>query len=136
MAFMAAGAPQDSDGVVLVGMPPGGRHDLGALAFATTARRAGMRVRYLGADLPVQDWVEAARRTHAWAAVIGVVIRNDVKGALEVARALRVSSPDIVIAFGGHRAASVPTAEVEGSLVLPADLSQAAGELREALSAA
>ena len=37
---------------VVVGLPPGGRHELGALAFAVAARRAGLAVTYLGADLP------------------------------------------------------------------------------------
>jgi MerR family transcriptional regulator, light-induced transcriptional regulator len=45
---------------VLVGLPPGSRHELGALAFATAARRAGLAVLYLGRDLRIDDWVRAA----------------------------------------------------------------------------
>ena len=33
---------------VLVGMPPGGQHELGAFAFAVASRRAGLAVAYLG----------------------------------------------------------------------------------------
>ncbi len=44
---------------VLVGLPPGCRHELGALAFATAARRAGLSVTYVGADLPVESWLDA-----------------------------------------------------------------------------
>ena len=134
-AFMAAGVPRD-DEVVLVGMPPGGRHDLGALAFATTLRRAGMPVRYLGADLPVADWVEAVRLTGATAAVIGVVVRNDVRAALEVGRALRRTYPELLIAFGGRRASAVAIDDLGSALVLPDDLTGAVEAMRQSLAPA
>src|SRR3954471_5843378 len=59
-AFEAAGDPATGRGSVLVGLPPGARHELGALSFAVAARRAGLPVLYLGPDLPVDDWVRAA----------------------------------------------------------------------------
>ena len=37
---------------VVIGLPPGSRHDLGLLAFATAARRCGLDTTYLGADVP------------------------------------------------------------------------------------
>jgi methanogenic corrinoid protein MtbC1 len=136
MAFMAAGAPLDGHGLVLVGMPPGGRHDLGALAFATALKRTGVPVRYLGADLPVQDWVEAVRRTQARAVAIGVVMRADVRSATEVAAAVRRENPAIVIALGGRRAAAVPALEAGSAVVLPDELPAAVAALRDALPAA
>jgi methanogenic corrinoid protein MtbC1 len=135
MAFMAAGAPREGDDLVLVGMPPGGRHDLGALAFATTAKRAGISVRYLGADLPLEDWVEAVRRTRALAVVIGVVMRADIRAATEVARAVRAATPRTLIAFGGRRASAVAAEEIAASVVLPDDLAQAVSTLRDSLRA-
>ena len=72
-AFQAAGRATPPDGAILVGMPPTVRHELGALAFGTAARRAGLPVLYLGPDLPVDEWVATARRTDARAAVIGVL---------------------------------------------------------------
>lgn len=87
---------------VVVGLPPGARHELGALAFAVAARRAGLTVDYVGADLPVDDWVRAA--VGADAAVIGVVTRRDRTPALNVARALRAAHPALVVAFGGAAA--------------------------------
>src|SRR5690606_3538033 len=46
MAYEAAGAIEGAR-PVLVGLGPGSRHGLGALAFATAARRAGVPVLYL-----------------------------------------------------------------------------------------
>jgi methanogenic corrinoid protein MtbC1 len=99
LALEAAGRLDDRDGRVVVGLPPGGRHELGALAFAVAARRGGLPVTYLGPDLPVDDWLAAA--DDAAAAVIGVVTARDRTAALEVARRLRAADPDLMIAFGG-----------------------------------
>ena len=103
-AFQAAGRPSGGPGAILVGMPPGGRHELGALAFAVAARRAGLPVLYLGPDLPLEDWVETARRVEAVATVIGVVVAGDVETAADVAVALRATNRRLAVAFGGARA--------------------------------
>jgi DNA-binding transcriptional MerR regulator/methylmalonyl-CoA mutase cobalamin-binding subunit len=131
-AFMAAGVPADAD-IVLVGLPPGARHDLGALAFATAARRAGLGVRHLGADLPVVDWVEAVARARARAVVIGVVIGPDVKAAISVARAIRREHADVLIAFGGRAATAIPLDDLQPAIVLPLELTDAVGALRTRL---
>ena len=91
---------------VVVGLPPGARHELGALAFAVAARRAGITVDYLGADLPVDDWVRAA--DGADAAVVGVVTRRDRAAARDVARALLAAHPRLTVAFGGAAAPREP----------------------------
>jgi DNA-binding transcriptional MerR regulator/methylmalonyl-CoA mutase cobalamin-binding subunit len=136
MAFMAAGAPASEGDLVLVGLPPGARHDLGALAFATAARRSGIAVRYLGADLPLQDWLEAIRRTGARAVVIGAVIEADVDPAERVARALRAANPSTVICFGGRSSELVNANGLEPALKLPADLEASVAALKGALSGA
>ena len=46
---------------VLVACPEDERHDLGALALALFLRRAGLRVAYLGADVPTSALVDATR---------------------------------------------------------------------------
>jgi DNA-binding transcriptional MerR regulator/methylmalonyl-CoA mutase cobalamin-binding subunit len=112
---------------ILVGLPPGGRHELGALAFAVAARRSGLAIDYLGADLPVDDWVTATATADA--AVIGVVTPRDRKAAAEVARALRTARPGLVVAFGGDAAPQEPGV-VRLASGLPAavdDLSAAVG---------
>ncbi|MEP7359933.1 MAG: MerR family transcriptional regulator [Chloroflexota bacterium] len=135
MAFMAGGRPAQDRPVILVGLPPGARHDLGALTFATSARRAGLAVRYLGPDLPLQDWLDAVTRTAAIAVVIGALIDSDVDPAERVAKAIRAANPSIVIAFGGRAAASVDPSEAAPVLILPHDVAAAVDAIRVALRA-
>ena len=66
-AYQAAGVPGRT--TVVVGLPPGSRHELGALAFAVALRRRGVGVLDLGQDVTVEGWVDAATRTRAKAAV-------------------------------------------------------------------
>ena len=128
LALDAAGSGDGAGGRVVVGLPPGGRHELGALAFAVTLRRAGLAVRYVGSDLPVADWVAAAEGADA--VVVGVVTGRDRRGALDVARQLRTAHPAVVIAFGGDAAPDAP-----GVLRLPAPLPAAVTALSSAISA-
>lgn len=101
-ALDAAGrAPAGRDGIV-VGLPPTGRHELGALVFATVARRSGLAVTYVGADLPEAAWVSASDGVDA--AVIGVVVESDVAPARRVADALLSAHPSLVVAMGGPMA--------------------------------
>jgi DNA-binding transcriptional MerR regulator/methylmalonyl-CoA mutase cobalamin-binding subunit len=133
LAFMAAGTPRNAPDPVLVGMPPGTRHDLGALAFATAARRAGIAVRYLGADLPVADWLNAVGRTGARAIVIGAVIGRDVKSAGEVARAVRNAHSNVHIFIGGRHAQDISAVGLEPATHLPQELSAAVEVVRRTL---
>ena len=50
-AYEAASGRVDGP-TLLIGLPPGARHELGLLAFAVAARRAGFATVYVGADLP------------------------------------------------------------------------------------
>jgi DNA-binding transcriptional MerR regulator len=103
-AFQAAGRPSPSSGAILVGLPPAGRHELGALAFSVAARRAGLAVFYLGPDLPADDWLATATRTRPKAIVIGTPTAADVAPAIDVAKAVRSVLPNLPIAFGGRAA--------------------------------
>lgn len=134
-AYEAAGrAP--SARAVLVGLPPGGRHELGALAFAVAARRARVDAIYLGADLPLDDWVRAAINVGARAVVLGVMTAADVGPAVEVADAIWAAAPGVLVAFGG-RAAPQPDGRGAGGWIrLPDGLSAAVEGLREALQQA
>ena len=140
-AYQAAGRASERDGAILVGMPPGVRHELGALAFSTAARRAGLPVLYLGPDLPVADWVGAALRAGATAVVVGVVTDVDVRPAVDVAAALRLAAPELLVAFGGRAADQAATALGTASrrgadaLVLPEPVSDAVRRLSESLEA-
>ena len=139
-AFQAAGRPAAVRGSVLVGLPPGSRHELGALAFAVAARRAGLPILYLGPDLPVADWIATAERTRARGAVIGSPTAVDVRPAAAVAAGLATIGEPLVIAFGGRMAQAAADAVARDSagagspsLVLPDRLVDAVDALREAL---
>src|SRR5215212_7324837 len=88
-AYQAAGLAASATGAVVVGLPPGARHELGALAFATAARRAGLPILYLGPDLPAADWVATATRTDSPLAVVGTPTATDARAAVRVAQALQ-----------------------------------------------
>ena len=127
LALDGAGISTQDGPRIVVGLPPGARHELGALAFAVAARRAGLWVAYVGADLPIPDWVTAT--AGADGAVIGVVRPRDRRAALGVARGLRAARSDLVVAFGGDAAPDEP-----GVVHLPAPLPESVTALRQALA--
>ncbi|MBA4168929.1 MAG: MerR family transcriptional regulator [Chloroflexi bacterium] len=130
MAFEAAGSASRADRPILVGLPPDARHEVAALAFATAARRAGLSVSYLGADVPAASWIEAVRLTGARAVVLGVALEQDVTAAEQVVTALGGSASEVVIAVGGRRSESVRNGAV---VRLPNTLSAAVETLRATL---
>lgn len=127
-ALEAAGSADERGARIVVGLPPGGRHELGALAFAVAARRAGLPVTYLGADLPIEDWLTAA--SGASAAVIGVVTARDRAAALDVARRLLDARPGLVVALGGRAAQAAP-----GVIRLPTELTESVAAVRSSIAA-
>ena len=105
-AFDAAGSRSRGPAVV-VGLPAGSQHELGALAFATAIRRRGLDVLYLGANVPVSSWETAARSHAAAAAVLAVVTHEDREAAVTVAR--RLINEDVVplVCSGGAAGAEL-----------------------------
>lgn len=86
---------------IVIGLPPGARHDLGLMSFATAARRAGLSTSYLGADVPVADWVTAVAAKSAVCAVLAAPMESDVAALAETVAALEAAHPDVLIAVGG-----------------------------------
>lgn len=86
---------------VLIGMPPGGRHELGLFAFAVAARRHGLVTDYLGADLPAADWLTAAAAEDVAAVVLSIPTQADVATTTEVIETLLEQRPDLIVAVGG-----------------------------------
>ena len=132
-SYQAAARPAAA-GTVVVGLPPGARHELGALAFCVGARRAGIPVVYLGGDLPVADWLHAATRDGVRAAVIGIVTAADREPAMRVARALVDTAPSLQIFFGGVGAEGLATAFAGRAVELPAGIVAAVDALARGLS--
>ena len=135
-SFQASGPGRDQGRPVLVGMPPGAHHELGGLIFATALRRAGHSVVYLGADLPLNDWIGAVERTDARAVVIGAVMPADATAALSVAAGLRAARPDVLIAFGGAAAPEPDgtSASSDRTIRLPAEVVKGVETLSAALT--
>ena len=114
-----------SDGApdVIVGLPPGGYHEIGALAFAVVARRHGVGVLYLGADVPSASWLTALEESRAPIAVVAVVATSDVAAADEVVVALRQAPNQPTVMLGGNRAHEL--GEAEGPILLPGSMDEA-----------
>ncbi len=124
-----AESPDPGNGApVLVGMGTGAHHELGLLAFAACLRRAGASVVYLGADVPVADWVSAAVGLHPRGAVIGVPLGSPVRHAQEIVDRLRELTPPVAIWVGGGLAG-----RLKGVDQLPAGVAVAASEVATSL---
>jgi DNA-binding transcriptional MerR regulator/methylmalonyl-CoA mutase cobalamin-binding subunit len=111
---------------VVVGLPPGCRHEIGTLAFAVALRRHGVDVLYLGPDTPVVSWARVAVDRRAEAAVIGVPRRADAGPTREVIAALHAARPELVIAVGGPGSGRAADDAVQ---VLPTRVTEAAEAL-------
>jgi DNA-binding transcriptional MerR regulator/methylmalonyl-CoA mutase cobalamin-binding subunit len=120
--YQAAGVPQRPS--VVVGLPPGSRHELGALAFAAALRRRRVGVLYIGSDVPIDSWLDVIGQTRATAAVVAIVTANDRSAAGDVVRALQ-DRGDLTIAIGGA-AADRDLSRSNGIVVLPARVTDAA----------
>lgn len=124
-AFDAAGSRSRGPAVV-VGLPPGGLHALGSLAFATALRRRGLDVLYLGADVPVDSWVVAVRSRGAAVAVLSVPTEEDQAAATEVAERL-AEEPSLLVCAGG-----LGSVELSGAVrTLATSITAAAEEVDE-----
>jgi DNA-binding transcriptional MerR regulator/methylmalonyl-CoA mutase cobalamin-binding subunit len=106
-AYDAAGNSGGGSRIVL-GLAPGSRHELGLLAFAVAARRTGLQTDYLGADVPVADWLTACSEPAVAAVVMSMHSDSDVVAAGEVVEAVGRHRPDVLIATGGAGQAEAP----------------------------
>jgi DNA-binding transcriptional MerR regulator/methylmalonyl-CoA mutase cobalamin-binding subunit len=122
--YEAAAAVEEP--LVVVGLPPGSRHELGALAFAVALRRRGVGVLYLGPDVPVASWVHVIEQNRARVAIMSVVQDVDRGSALDVANALRDIGSSPALAVGGG-SSDWAGAEEAGMVVLPGRINEAAG---------
>ena len=104
--FFDAAGLGDGPPRVVVGLPPDGHHEIGAFAFAVAARRAGLDVLYLGANVPLESWLRTVREIAAPVVVLGVVTPSDVASAGVVVDALGRSERPPICLVGGPLDAS------------------------------
>lgn len=78
------------------------RHEFGVLGAAMLAALGGLRVTYLGCDLPADEIVDAARRSGASAVVLGVTyLEAPARAAADVARIARLLPGNVELWLGG-----------------------------------
>jgi len=114
---------------LLVGMPPGGDHELGVFAFAVAARRAGQRVAYIGSNVPLESWMRTVRETAVPAIVLGAVTREDAVAVNRIATALAMLDRPPVCFAGGP--AAIDTTVPSGAVQLPRSLDAAVAVVAE-----
>lgn len=127
--FNAAPEPNPAQPVI-VGLPPGARHDLMLFAFATCLRRLGSGVVYLGTDVPVESWLRAAAESLPRAAVLGVTAAREVPAAKAIVEGLNAVAPPLTVWVGGSQRLQVP-----GAHPLPDEVARAAATLHRSLLA-
>lgn len=100
-AAMVQGAPR-----VLVGLAPGAFHELGALAFATAARRSGLSAIYVGANLPEASWLACLAQEPVDAIMLSVVASFEIEQARSLIERVRHEYPNVVVSVGGPQASA------------------------------
>lgn len=123
-AFEAAASASRGPRVV-VGLPPGSQHELGALAYATALRRKGHNVLYLGRDVPADSWGRAVATHEAKGAVLAVPTLDDRPSAVTTTQRLLVDYPALVVGSGGAHGRDL----APGVHSLAGSIGQAAGQL-------
>lgn len=103
---------------IALGMAPGSRHEIGLFAFAVAARRRGMDTDYLGADLPIEDWLGVVDERNLAAVVLALPTTGDVEHTSAVVSALRSRRPGLIVAVGGGHQDHAP----DGALRLGHDI--------------
>jgi len=111
---------------VMVGLARGSRHELGIMAFAMVLRSRGVHVTYLGADLPVESWIDTVRALLPDAVVLAVPTVEDLPAVREAAQAIGRIAP--VLLGGAHQS------RVEGVDALGHRIGEAAARLADRLT--
>ncbi|MEU6134074.1 MerR family transcriptional regulator [Nocardioides sp. NPDC047086] len=129
LAYEAAAAHGHGPRIAL-GTAPDTRHEIGLLAFAVAARRHGMDTDYLGADLPIDDWLGVIDDPGLAAAVLAIPTTADIAASAAVITALHDHRPDLVVAVGGAQQSHAP----EPAVRLGDDIAAGARTLADAIS--
>ncbi len=96
---------------VLAGLARGSRHELGVMAFSLVLRSRGVRVTYLGADLPLEAWVGTVRLVAPAAVVLAAPTIEDLPALRELTEALM---PMTSVLLGGAHQDEVAGPELLG----------------------
>jgi len=87
--------------VVLVGCAPFEQHEIGTLMLAILLRRSGLRVDYLGPDVPLDDLLEYAREEHPAMILLSATLEQNALELVGFEQRLSVMKHAPVFAYGG-----------------------------------
>jgi methanogenic corrinoid protein MtbC1 len=130
---LADSQPREPRGTIVVGTTPGQAHEVGGLMAAATAAQEQWRAVYLGAQLPPEEILGAAKQVNADAVALSFSIENPQHDDLGEIRAVVTGLSEGVLAIVGGAMARAKQAELKAmGAVAVADLST----FRESLRAA
>lgn len=95
--------PEGTGPVVVLGLGPGVRHEIGLLAAATALRQRGVRTAYLGADVPLVAWRQTVVRHTPRAVVTAATTGGDVRRTRELVDLLESLPAAPTVWVGGER---------------------------------
>jgi len=104
-SFLRLHARGGSAARLLFTTPPGERHEIGILCAALLAASRGLRVSYLGPDLPAREAVDAVTSSHARVLVLGLTLTTGAGPRAREVRAIVRGLPAGVEVWAGGRAA-------------------------------
>jgi methanogenic corrinoid protein MtbC1 len=99
-ALLSASPPPTRNQTIIVGCPPNEWHTFTPLLFALLARRRGLNVVYLGANVPASQFTETVRNTRANLVVL--IAQHLLSAATLKHTAFVLSAQKILIGFGGR----------------------------------
>jgi methanogenic corrinoid protein MtbC1 len=111
---------------VLLACAEGERHDLGLLALSLLLRLRGLRVIYLGADVPCSDKMEAAQRTNSDALCLAATTPNALANLHRSAHAIVSSHLSLRLFVGGPAFGAAYDVESIPGVHLPLSVGDAA----------
>lgn len=123
LALLAVHPTVSSGPVAALACLPGQQHELGLLMLALFLRWAGMRVLYLGADMPVADLLQLAAKGEVNALCLSAGPESDFSTVELLLDGLRVAGREIPVFLGGVGVARA---------LLPAGARVLSGDLRAA----
>jgi MerR family transcriptional regulator, light-induced transcriptional regulator len=97
-------APRSVTGpLVVLGCAPNDWHELGVLLMYLLLRRRGLRILYLGQNVPVLQFVEEMERLRPAIVIIAATTAETVAGVRDLAAAVQsLPEPQPLFAFGGR----------------------------------
>ena len=120
-------APFNADApIAVLACPPTERHDLGLLGMWLSLRMAGVRVIYLGAEVPRDALLGAMEQVHANAVVLSAVATSSRPDLVVLARAAATSRSGPKVFAGGSTVGAADGAAELMAVRLPASITESA----------